>query len=284
MTDRMRYRRHLGKRYHGWLHPEFSPPEQLLETPEKAGELPGTELVLDCRGRQIFRTPLEFQDTPHSCFTYYFKNSSFSRSLRSCYAFQSLEISEKLRVQGFGTLEVVAAMKKRGEWLNWHSLVVAREIESVREIASEGNHVYQVHAAAELSPELARQLAEELVRFHAQGFFHGDLKTRHILVRTNPTVRFFFVDLEKCRYLPYLPGFLRDVLAARDLVQLLTSLPGPFTTSNDQVRHFLERYLEAAGLPLDPVPRIVKMVNLYSQEGPLSQGQTVLGGLVRRDK
>jgi tRNA A-37 threonylcarbamoyl transferase component Bud32 len=255
-----------------------------LETPEKAGELPGAELILDCRGRQIFRTPLEFQNTPRSYFTYYFKNSSISRSLRSCYAFQSLQISEKLRAHRFGTLEVVAAVKKKGEWLNWHSLVVAREIESVYEIASEGSHVYQVHPAAELSPELAGQLAGELVRFHAQGFFHGDLKTRHILVRTDSPARFFFVDLEKCRYLPHLPSFLKDVLAARDLIQLLTSMPGSFTTSNDLVLHFLECYLKAAGLPLDPAPRILKMVNLYSQEGPLSQGQTVLGGLLRRVK
>ncbi|MEE2840594.1 MAG: lipopolysaccharide kinase InaA family protein [Acidobacteriota bacterium] len=280
----MRYQRHLGTHYQGWIHPEFSPPEQLLETPEKAGELPGAEPVLDCRGRQIFRTPLKFQDGPHSCFTYYFKNSSVSRSLRSCYAFQSLKISEKLRAEDFGTLEVVAAVKKKGEWLNWHSLVVAREIESVHEIASEGHHIYQVHPAEELSPKLAGQLARELVRFHTRGFFHGDLKTRHILVRTDSTARFFFVDLEKCRYLPRLPRLLRDVLAARDLIQLLTSLPGAFTASNHLVRDFLECYLEAAGLPLDPPPRIVKMVNLYSQEGPLSQGQTVLSGLVRRSK
>ena len=46
----------------------------------------------------------------------------------------------------------------------------------------------------------------------------------------------------------------------------------------------MERYLEAAGLPLDRPPRIVKMVNLYSQEGPLSQGQTMLSGLLRRAK
>ena len=280
----MRYQRHQGTHYQGWVHPEFSPPEQLLETPEKAGDLPGAEPVLDCRGRQIFRTPLRFQDGPQSCFTYYFKNSSFSRSLRSCYAFQCLKISEKLRAEDFGTLEVVAAVKKKGEWLNWHSLVVAREIESVREVDSEGSHIYRVHPAEELSPELAGRLARELVRFHARGFFHGDLKTRHILVRTDSTSRFFFVDLEKCLYLPRLPRLLRDVLAARDLIQLLTSLPGDFTASNPQVRHFLECYLEAAGLPRDPPPRIVKLVNLYSQEGPLSQGQTVLSGLVRRER
>ena len=280
----MRYRRHLGKRYHGWVHREFSPPEQLLETPEKAGELPGAELVLDCRGRQIFRTPFQFQEAPHSCFTYYFKNSSFSRSLRSCYAFQSLAISEKLRSQGFATLEVVAAVKKKGEWLNWHSLVVAREIESVREIASEGDHIYQVHPPAELSPQLAERLAGELVRFHARGFFHGDLKTRHILVQTDSSSPFFFVDLEKCRYLPHLPGLLRDILIARDLIQLLTSLPGAFTTSNELVNHFLGSYLEAAGLPPDPPHRMIRIVNLYSQEGPLSQGRTVLSGLVRRAK
>ncbi|MEE8350433.1 MAG: lipopolysaccharide kinase InaA family protein [Acidobacteriota bacterium] len=280
----MRYRRYLGKRYHGWIDPEFSPPEQLLETPEKAGELPGAELVLDCRGRQIFRTPLTFQETPHSCFTYYFKNNSVSRSLRSCYALQSLEISEKLRDQGFGTLEVLAAVKKKDEWLNWHSLLIAREIQSVAEIASQGSHVYQVHPAVELSTALAEQLAEELVRFHARGFFHGDLKTRHILVRRNISTRFFFVDLEKCRRLPHLPGFLKDILTARDLIQVLTSLSGTFTTSDPLVRHFLECYLEAAGLPLDPSPRLVKMINLYSQEGPLSQGRTVLGGLLRSSK
>ncbi len=282
MTHSMCYRRHLGKRYHGWVHREFSPPEQLLETPEKAGNFPGAELVLDCRGRQIFRTPFEFQDAPHSCFTYYFKNTSLSRSLRSCYAFQSLKISEKLRSQGFGTLKVVAAVKRKGEWLNWHSLMVAREIKSVREIASEGSHIYRVHPPAELSPQLVKQLAGELVRFHDRGFFHGDLKTRHILVQKNSSSPFFFVDLEKCRYLPRLPGLMRDILVARDLIQLLTSLPGTFTASNDLVSYFLRSYLEAAGLSPEPTPRIIRIVNLYSREGPLSQGQTVFNSLLRR--
>ncbi|MDA2933062.1 lipopolysaccharide kinase InaA family protein [Acidobacteria bacterium AH-259-D05] len=280
----MRYRRHCGKRYHGWVHPEFCPPSQLLEHPEEVSQLPGAELLLDCQGRQIYRISLDFQNGPQSCFTYYFRNGSFKRSLRPCYAFQSLRLSRKLASLGFGTLEVVAAIKRKGERLNWHSFVVAPEIASVCEIPSGGSHVFQIHPSTEFSPELASQLAQELARFHGEGFFHGDLKTRHLLVHTDsqPTARFYFVDLEKCHYLPHLPRFLKEILAARDLIQLLTSLPGSFTPSSDLAHQFLKRYLQASGHSFSPPSRLLKMVNLYRQDGPLSQGQTVVSGLTRR--
>lgn len=281
MAPGMKYRRHQGKHYHGWIHPKFCPPDDLLEVPEKAGEIPGAHLVLDCQGRQIFRIPLEFQNTPKSCFTYYFKNRSISRSLRYCYAFRSLKISEKLRSHDFGTFKVLAAIKKTGEWLNRHSLVVALEIESVREIASSGTHIYRVHDPADFSPELAFHLAKELARLHARGFFHGDLKTRHILVHDDPIPHFSFVDLEKCHHLPHLPGIFKEILAARDLIQLLTSIPTVFSFSDNLIRYFMECYLKAAGHPLHPPNRIIKMVTLYSREGSLSQGQTLLSNLLQ---
>ena len=280
----MRYRRRSGRRYYGWVHPEFHPPPELLEHPEQAGRLPGAELLLDCRGRQIFRISLDFQEGPQPCFTYYFKNSSFGRSLRSCYAFHSLRISQKLRTLGFGSLEIVAAVKKKREWLNWHSFIVAREIKAVREIASQGSHLFQIHPFVEFSPELASALARELAEFHRQGFFHGDLKTRHVLVPTDSksTVRFYFVDLEKCQHLPHLPRLLKDILAARDLIQLLTSLPGSFTSSDGRDDHFLKHYLKASRHTSSPPPRLLKIVNLYRLEGPLCQGQTVVSSLLRR--
>ncbi len=282
----MEFKRYQGKRFQGWLHTNFQPPASLLENPERVGEYPGAEHLLDCRGRQIYRLPLLFQEGRASCFTYYFQNGSWSRSLRPTSAFRSLRIAEKLRRNRVKTLQVVAALKKRKEWLNWHSFVVAREIEEVQELPSGGNHVYQIHRPASLSPSLVTSLAQELAGFHAKGFFHGDLKTRHVLVqhRSNPGGRFYFVDLEKCISVPYFPGWLRDVLAARDLIQLFASLPDdcPGFAHGESKKLLLQRYLEVAPISRHRRSRLCSMVQLYSAEGEFQQGRTLLSNILRK--
>ena len=280
----MEFRRYKGQRFQGWLHGSFQPPASLLENPEKVGDDSAAEHLLDCRGRQIYRLPLPFQEGRVPCFTYYFQNGSWSRSLRPTSAFKSLRIAEKLRRHRVGTLQVVAALKKRNELLNWHSFVVAREIEQVQELPSSGNHVYQIHRPATLSRSLVTRFAHELAGFHSKGCFHGDLKTRHVLVqhRANPGVRFYFVDLEKCISVPYFPGWLRDVLAARDLIQLFASLPddSPGFARGESKKLLLQRYLEVAPISRRRSGRLRSMVQLYSAQGEFQQGRTLLSNIL----
>ena len=128
--------------------------------------------------------------------------------------------------------------------------------------------------------------ARELAGFHSKGFFHGDLKTRHVLVqhRSNRGPRFFFVDLEKCISVPYFPGFLRDILAARDLIQLFASLPreSPGFAQGESSKLLLRRYLEAAPISGRRRKRLRSIVKLYSSQGEFQQGRTLLSNVLRK--
>jgi len=282
MKSGMDYERYRGERYQGWVDPRLRVPPLLLDHPERAAEFPSATTLLDCRGRQILRLQLDFEEGPSACFLYYFRNSSPGRSLRPCYSLRTLRISQKLQEHGFQSLKVVAALKKRGEYLNWHSLLVAREIADSYEIPSGGKHVYQVHPTCEMNADLTVSLARELVRFHQSGFCHGDLKSRHILVKFNSdrSPQFHFVDLEKCLYLPYFPGLLKDILVTRDLVQLRSSLPPSPTGQESEADRFTRYYLEASGRSRKGRERIHKILSLYEPGGPLQQGKTLLASLV----
>lgn len=281
----MRWRRFSGKRYLGWVDPELEVPARLLEYPEQVTEWPGQQHLLDCQGRQIFRLPFPYRGRPQSCFTYLFSNHSWGRSMRPSYAFRSLRMSRRLQRAGIGTLEVVAALKKRGEWLNWNSFLIALEIPSVYEIPSSGPHVFQIHPLLDNPQAVLSALARELASFHRKRFFHGDLKARHILVRNpeSPHRRFFFVDLEKTAHLPHTPAWIRDILAARDLVQLFASL-SPSVKGGDGIdlrREFLHQYLEASQISPRRRKRLTRLLGLYGPGGLLRQGETLLDALRR---
>ena len=272
---------HRGRRYQGWIHCEFEPPEKLLEYPESVDDLPKAEHLLDCRARQIFRLPLIVRGQPRRCWTYYFNNTSLNRSIQPAYAFRVLRTSYKLRQQGINTLKVLAALKKKGELLNYHSLLITEEVPGVHEMVSEGPHVFQIHPTVGFSPSIANGLARYLAMFHSKSFFHGDLKTRHILVQQdrNSDHRFYFVDLEKCRHRWFLPGRFKDILAARDLIQLFSSLPADAQELKEQ---FLEDYTRALKLSSSRKIWLSKILALYDPGRGLKQGETILANLWNR--
>jgi hypothetical protein len=278
------FRHYKGKTFVGWVREGFHPPDQLFESPEENGRLPGAEHLLDCRGRQIYRLPLVLKGTTRSCFTYYFTNASLGRSLRRSYAFRTLRISLLLKERGFSTLEVLAALKRRGEILNWTGLLIATDLQAVCELPSAGRHVFQIHASISLSPDLAASLGRYLASLHNAGFFHGDLKTRHILVSEGVEEWVFhLVDLEKCLYLPRLPSPLTVFAAGRDLVQLFASLPE--ADSNSLGEALLESYLQAIKLNMRQKDRLRRITALYGRRGRFRQGRTLLANvldLVRR--
>ena len=282
-------RRFSNRKVRGWVHPELGLPACLTNGWNASPEIPGAELLLDCKGRRMYRAPLDRAGRSESCFIYLFRNQSFSRSLQRTHAFHILQIAETMRGKGIQTLEVLAALKPRNERLNWHSLLIASEIDSVNELPSAGNHVFQVHESVRFDKGLASCLAGELSTFHNRKFVHGDLKSRHILARQNSTEsfsgngvkRFHLVDLEKSKYYPLVPDPLLDVLAARDLVQLFASLPNG--QDLDPVRsQFLSEYFSGRKLSKLRIGLIRRILDLYSPGGSLRQGSTILENLIAR--
>jgi len=273
------FNRYRGSRFVGWIRDGFQPLDDLLDHPEEMGRLPGAEHLLDCRGRQIHRLLLPFDGTPRSCFAYYFTNASLGRSLRRSYAFRTFAMSLRLKEHGFSTLDVLAALKRRGDLLNWTGLLIAVELQSVCELPSAGQHVFQIHASIGLSPELAASLGKYLASLHNAGFFHGDLKTRHILVSTGPEGPVFhLVDLEKCLYLPRLLPPLKVLAASRDLVQLFASLPRPDVDSSGKL--LLDSYLEAVRLSTRRKETLRRITGLYGRRGRFRQGRTLLANVL----
>jgi hypothetical protein len=277
-------------KFTGWIKSGLSLPPSLLEEPRTAARLPGAETLLDCEGRKIVRVNLERSHRCQPCFVYTFMNSSLSRSFRPNYAFHILRMSEKLRRDGFSTMEVLAAFRPRWQFLNWNSFLIAGELESVLELPSRGNHVYRLHEWARFDASIARAVAQQLAEFHSRGYVHGDLKTRHILTRSNgvPTDashrQVLFVDLEKTKRIHRMLTPLHDLYAARDLIQLLASLPEELEGRNIQSARdlLIAEYFEHRHLPAPRRSIIRRVMGLYQPGGKLRQGKTVLQALCER--
>ena len=194
-----------------------------------------------------------------------------------------------MRKEGISTLEVLAALKPRNEKFNWRSLLIASEIESVNELASGGNHVFQVHESIEFNASTATSLAGELSTFHNRKFVHGDLKSRHILATIgesgsicgNGVRRFHLVDLEKAGHHPLVPNVLLDIFAARDLVQLFASLPRNSRVQDLRSR-FLAEYFSGRKLSRFRAGLMLRILDLYAREGSFHQGKTLLENLLAR--
>jgi hypothetical protein len=279
-------------KFTGWIKSGLSLPSSLLEEPRSAARLPGAEILLDCEGRKIVRVELERLSRRQPCFVYTFKNSSLSRCFRKNYAFHILRMSERLRRDGFSTMEVLAALRPRWQFLNWDSFLIAGELESVLELPSRGNHIYQLHEWAPFDGPVALTVARRLAEFHSRGYVHGDLKTRHILTRCNGNSmdishrEVLFVDLEKTKRVYGMLAPLHDLYVARDLIQLLASLPEELEGRNIRSARdlFIAEYFKHRRLPSPRRAVIRRVMSLYRPGGRLTQGKTVLQALWGRRK
>lgn len=193
-----------------------------------------------------------------------------------------MDVARSLNRHGFKSLKVLAALKPAKQILNRESVLIAEEITSVRELPSRGVHVYRVHPEIEFDASISRGLAQTLARLHKAGFFHGDLKSRHVLCRDSVEqgTEFFFVDLEKCRQAGLVPSVARDLFASRDLIQLLNSLDfkGSEALKTDA---FLEAYFLSLDLSSPRQKVIRRLVDLYGPCGSFSQGSTLLQNAAR---
>lgn len=273
------------KRYQGWIHPGLQLPASLLEDPWNGTFSGQSELLLDCDARRIYRCRMQYTDRCRPVFVYVFRNHSWSRALRRPYATRSRRMAGLLAQHGFGTLDIVATLRPAWQCLNWSSVLVALEICNVFELPSFGNHFSKNHASIRLNSELVQRLGREVGRLHQKGFFHGDLKTRHILYDRDRQ-RFFFIDLEKTAYLPSLPAMVGDLLAGRDLVQLVTSLPASCLKSEELSfwTRFWGAYREARQLSRKRISSIRRVLTAYGPGGNLKQGASVWKALFNRTR
>ena len=272
----------------GWVSQDVTLPAGLSTDATCVSSLAGAETLLDCKLRNIYRAPLRRGDQTLSCFFYFFRHNSLHEALRSGPPFRIQRMAEILRDHGFESLDVVAALRPRRQLLKWTSLLIASEVRSVFELPSVGTHVFQIHKWIDFDQTVASALARELARFHDCAFFHGDLKSRHILTRAASTensedkhLSFMLVDLEKTRRMPHLPYPARDILAARDLIQLLASLPTEFDGHRLQPARdlLLEEYLSGRSISTRRAAFIRRVLEMYGPGGALVQGKTVLGSL-----
>lgn len=280
--------RFTNARFVGWVDSGLELPPIFLEDPTAVFRLPEAEVVLNCEARQIVRFGLEWNGEKQLFFLYIFKNRSFSRALRRNYAFHILRMSQLLRDKEIETLRVVAAYRPRRQFLNWRSYLIVREIESVLELPAVGRHSYQLHQRITLDGGLIKAVARQIAVLHNLGFVHGDLKSRHVLVRRNglePELSdIVLVDLEKTRSLGRWPNSLGDLYAARDLIQLLSSIPDQADSLplSDRKKELILTYFAQRRLPPARSSRIEHFVNLYGPQGSFRQGRTLVGELLRR--
>ena len=270
------YQRYSGKRCRGWVHRDLNPHPEFLDRPETVAAWPGAEKVIDRVSRQIYRMRLLMGGEEISAYSYYLADTSFPRVLRSTYAFRVLRQSHRLLANGIGTFQVLASVKKRRVVLNRKSFVLVREIPSVTEIASRTDHSSDIHDHTELTADLSAALGKAVAHLHNQSFVHGDLKTRHVLLGEDSPPEIFFVDLEKCWSIRPFPSLVQDVLCARDLIQLFTSMPDNEFYRTRVPHQVLDSYWRSRELDGKRSERILSYLQMYGPEGRFRQGKTLL--------
>jgi len=134
-----------------------------------------------------------------------------------------MRLSRILSQQGVLIPQVLAALRPKRQLINKQSIIVTAELPPVQQLPAAEMHGLEFHRKIPFSPTLAIRIGEEIAQLHASGFFHGDMKSRHVLVGAENQL--FFVDLEKSSHHPNCPRLVQDALSARDLIQLQASLP-----------------------------------------------------------
>jgi hypothetical protein len=270
-------RRHSCQQYSGWIHPDLVPLPDFLKNPHLLASDPAAHNLLDTQTRQIYRFPISLNGADTRIFVYLDRPHSVLRRLQRTYANRVRRISQKLDDNDIDTIAVLAALRSKERAREWTSVVVAREIPAVRQLPASERHFLDIHPQQDFTVEIAAALGGELANLHSKEFFHGDLKSRHVLYRSD-TGGFYFVDLEKCGQHRLWPSFLKDILAARDMIQLLNSLPRDPEGEqfNDLV---MTTYLDQRKLPARRKGRIKKWIRLYGQQGGFQQGRTFLENL-----
>ena len=273
---RLEYQRYSGKHCRGWVHRDLNPHPEFLDHPEEVAAWPGAEKVIDRVSRQIYRMRLLVGGEEIPAYSYYLADTSFPRLLRSTYAFRVLRQSHRLLASGIGTFQVLASVKRKGVILNRKSFVLVREIPCVTEIASHTDHSSDIHDHTELTSDLAAALGKAVAHLHNQSFVHGDLKTRHVLLGEESPPEIFFVDLEKCWSIRSLPQRVQDILCARDLIQLFTSMPDNDFYRTRVPSQVLDSYWRSRKLTDKRSERILGYLQMYGPSGRFRQGKTLL--------
>ena len=145
-------------------------------------------------------------------------------------AFQAVRAAYHLELAGVPTPRVVAAAERRALGLLLRSYVVMEEIPGARTLQ---RHLRSGHL---LAPALVCAAAELIARLHNEGFTHGDLNERNLVLDAQG--RMFLLDLDALKF----HGEVPPSAAADDLARLAADAArhGHVTPANRRafVRHY----------------------------------------------
>lgn len=147
-----------------------------------------------------------------------------------------------LELAGLPTARVVAAAERRRLGFLLRSYLLMEEIPDAIMLRR------HLRTGQRPGPDLLRAAAALVARLHQEGFTHGDLNERNLLL--TPSGQLFLIDLDALRY----AGTVAEADAARDLRRLgADAARHPQITPADR-QLFLRAYCRARGRR--PVPRL----------------------------
>jgi tRNA A-37 threonylcarbamoyl transferase component Bud32 len=148
-----------------------------------------------------------------------------------------------LELAGVPTARVVAAAERRPLGLLLRSYLLMEELPDTVMLR---RHLRDGHRPG---PALLRALARLVARLHDEGFTHGDLNERNLLL--NPAGQVFLIDLDALTHAGVVPG---DA-AARDLGRLAADMARHPQVTPADLRAFLRAYCRARHLRRVPRSR-----------------------------
>jgi tRNA A-37 threonylcarbamoyl transferase component Bud32 len=113
-------------------------------------------------------------------------------------ALKELYITEKARLGGVETVEILAAVEYRVEWNFWQCSLITREIPDCQDLGEFMKNCQSEEPASQLS--IITQLAAIIRKTHGLNIFHADLQVKNILIQTRKEqTKIFLIDFDKAK-------------------------------------------------------------------------------------
>lgn len=156
--------------------------------------------------------------------------------LRPSRAFRAFRKSYHLELAGVPTARVVAAAERRVLGVLLRSYLLMEEIPGATTLQK------LLRSAAQPSPTLVREVARLVARLHHEGFTHGDLNERNLVIDGQGRVLLIDLDALDCT------GAVTAARAAEDLARLARDMSRHATVTREMRGCFLRTYCRTRGL------------------------------------
>ena len=157
--------------------------------------------------------------------------------LRSSRSLHVWHISQELQAAGFGCPEIQLAARKRA----WQPLGWPTDVLVMSPVAGQ---MVQTLLKSEPAQDILNIVAQELARFHAAGFVHGDCLPGNLFLESSG--RLNFIDNDRTMRIH---AWDRLPRIRRNLVQFAFHLLRRNLVTRDQAQNFLLKYVQCAQWP-----------------------------------